>query len=298
MKAAIDIGSNSIILILQDEKILKEYFEVTSLGRGLTLSETLDPNSREKSLDALRRYKEICQDNNIQSEEIIITATQALRVAKDSEAFCQEVFNELGLRINIITAEGESYYTLLGILKGSPSSEGKVTILDLGGASTEVIQISNADDKTKPNFVSLAHGSVSTKDRLDLEGSFKLSSFEKRSLQTYKTDQIVCCAGTVNSLFLLSLQSKIFDENAIHNKTWNIFEFESFVEKLRLVPIIQIQKEYPYLKDRAEFLYPGAALALEVFKILEVKHIINSTRGLRHGLLEQTEIKDRFLYGK
>ena len=99
---------------------------------------------------------------------------------------------------NIITASGEAFYTGLGISSGCGDKPiGNKVILDIGGASTELIKI-QVNPFEIISSVSLAIGSVRATDWLKND-SFKLG-LEKvlNNIKNYEIDDLICVAGTMN----------------------------------------------------------------------------------------------------
>ena len=165
MKASIDIGSNSVLLVageFQSGKFFKDLdlSHVTGLGKGIDKTKEFAPESMEKTFKALSEYREKIKAFEIRPEEVMVTATEASRVAKNSLDFFKKVKNELGFNVQIINPKGEAYFSSKGVelgnISGAPS---KNILVDLGGASTEIIKFAN-----KPyaflDFLSLPMGSV------------------------------------------------------------------------------------------------------------------------------------------
>src|SRR5215213_4717819 len=111
--AAIDIGSNSIRLVVAEAqaggryRILDEERETTRLGRSLSANGTLDAQSIEDSLAALRRFKSIVAGLGV--EGIRAIATCAVREATNGSDFCRRIKEELDLDIEVIDADMEAH---------------------------------------------------------------------------------------------------------------------------------------------------------------------------------------------
>src|SRR5688572_20730185 len=96
--AAIDIGSNSVRLIVAEPlrggnyRILDEEREPTRLGRILSSSGRLDTESIERTLAALRRFKQIA--SGFQVDELRTIATCAVREAANGAEFCRRAKEE------------------------------------------------------------------------------------------------------------------------------------------------------------------------------------------------------------
>src|SRR5215510_822616 len=110
--ATIDIGSNSVRLTVAEPlrggqyRILDEERESTRLGRTLSSSESLDPQAVELTLAALRRFKQIAA--GYQVDEVRTIATCAVREAADGPEFCRRVKDEVGIDVDVISADHEA----------------------------------------------------------------------------------------------------------------------------------------------------------------------------------------------
>jgi F420-0:gamma-glutamyl ligase-like protein len=65
---------------------------------------------------ALKSYAEECDKFEVPRHQVIITATEAARVAQNSAAFFTSIEQDLGLKVQVITGAGEAFYSSKGIL--------------------------------------------------------------------------------------------------------------------------------------------------------------------------------------
>ena len=140
----IDVGSNSVRLVVFDgaarspayfynEKIL------CGLGAGLATSGILNPQGRERALEALKRFKLLAQRLDV--SPLTTVATAAVREARDGPDFCADVLAATGLKLWVIDGEEEARLSAQGVLLGWPEADGLVC--DIGGASMELAEVSN-----------------------------------------------------------------------------------------------------------------------------------------------------------
>ena len=146
LRASIDIGSNSVLLLIADmtknkfQEIIKES-HITSLGKDLDKNKVFHPDSMKATYDAIKEYAEECDKHGISRESIIATATEASRVAQNSKEFFEKIQTELNVTIQTITPQAEAYFSTKGILFNSKFDSDVITIMDIGGASTELIKV-------------------------------------------------------------------------------------------------------------------------------------------------------------
>ena len=94
IRASIDIGSNSVLLLAAEldnvgTKILSEILNlsyITSLGRDLDKTKKFHPDSMQSTYEALLDYKIQLEKIHITPQEVLVTATEASRVALNSTA--------------------------------------------------------------------------------------------------------------------------------------------------------------------------------------------------------------------
>lgn len=304
MKASIDIGSNSVLLVIGEFQSGK-FFEnldlshVTGLGRGIDKTKEFAKDSMEKTFQVLTEYEEKIKAFDLSPGEVIVTATEASRVAKNSREFFKKVQKELGFKVQILNPQGEAYFSSkgveLGYLSGPPSTN---TLVDLGGASTEIIKFAN-----KPyaffDYLSLPVGSVRGTEWLEQkvfgEKIKQLLGNYKEKLKTFETEEAIGMAGSITTLAAMMLELSKYSDKKVHDKIFEFEYYQDFVRKLEVMDQQKIQSTYPVVGERLSTIVGGAKVAVEIFKVLKVKKIFISTFGLRHGLLTVNKIDNKYL---
>jgi exopolyphosphatase/guanosine-5'-triphosphate,3'-diphosphate pyrophosphatase len=151
-KAVIDIGSNSIKLRVVRRKSRKkggletlvDRTELVRMGRGLD-SGMLDESAMRLGVDVVRRMAGLAEALGAKPR---LVGTMALRAARNAEDFVRWVREQTGMTVEILSEEKEAYLAWLGAVRAMGSALGPnavgvhggvVTVLDIGGGSTEVI---------------------------------------------------------------------------------------------------------------------------------------------------------------
>ena len=138
LRASIDIGSNSILLLVAEvnqgkiKKILQEETRITQLGKNIDQG-FFDPDSKKESFSTLKEYSEIIKSFSLKLNETRVTATEACRVAKDADSFCDDIKREIGFEIKKLSGKGEAFYTAKGVVQAF--QEEALSLLDICGAS-------------------------------------------------------------------------------------------------------------------------------------------------------------------
>jgi len=150
----VDIGSHTVRLVVFDGRTRSPaYFfnekSTCALGADVQVSGRLYPEGKEKALAQLKRFKALAAAMNVESLKVVATA--AIRDATDGPAFAQQIKNEVGLDVRVISGEDEGRYAAMGVLLGEVARD--TLVVDIGGASMELTAINNCeigDAKTTP----------------------------------------------------------------------------------------------------------------------------------------------------
>lgn len=308
-KASIDIGSNTTLLLIAEydgahflERESKSI--VTALGKKLNDNNGFRKESMEATFSALSSYLDLIQTYNIPLEEVVVTATEASRVAQNAAEFYQKVRRELGLGVKIISSDGEAFYTALGVCQNLNSyrdAQDEVVLMDVGGASTELIRV-----QPRPfdfiSSLSLPMGAVrATQWRESGTFSQNISNiFESQeNIKAYQTQKLICVAGTMTALGGMIKGLPYFDAKKINGQKMRCSELSSFIQGIENKSDTEILKSYPFLGKRAESIVGGAWVACRLADELGAQVMEISTLGLRYGtLMAQKGVDQRFVTGE
>src|SRR5688500_4739078 len=97
MKAAIDIGTNTLLMLISEEqngvlKIIRDEHSIARLGEGVDAFKTIQPKAIERAITILKKYREICDELGV--SQIRAVATSAMRDAKNRGEVC-EIFKNI-----------------------------------------------------------------------------------------------------------------------------------------------------------------------------------------------------------
>ncbi len=303
LKASIDIGSNSVLLLAADynpnsQETIKEILNlsfITSLGKDLDKTKKFHPDSMQSTYEALLCFKNELKKININSSDVLVTATEASRVATNAKDFYIKIKNELGFTVKLISSEGEAYYTAKGVASGIGYCESELVIMDIGGASTELIRI-QLNPFEISSTISLPVGSVRATDWRN-EGSFdeKITHLLDQNFSNYSTSSLVCVAGSMTSLAAMFIRLDVYDDKKIDGLFIDYLDFKKFSEGLQGIASEKLIEEFPHLGKRAPMVAAGARVAQLIGEKLNIKNMKISTRGLRYGTLMESEINDKYI---
>ena len=116
MRAAIDIGSNTIHLVVArctpyDLEIVEDQQEMVRIGESVTATGEISAEKTKAAIATLKRYKALARKHN--ASPILVVATEAIRQATNSEAFLEQVYSKTKLTVNLISGTAEAALTFL-----------------------------------------------------------------------------------------------------------------------------------------------------------------------------------------
>lgn len=304
LRASIDIGSNSVLLLIADvtnnkfQEISKQS-HITSLGKELDKNKLFHPDSMLATFEAIKLYAEECDQLNIPRENIIATATEASRVAQNAPEFFSQIKNELGVNIQAITSQAEAYFSTKGILFNSTFDSEIITIMDVGGASTELIKV-NTKNFNILETISMPIGAVRAaqwlEDGLFVQNLQKTFLDFRNDIDKFQAKDLYCVAGTVTSLGNMHLQHKEFVENDVHGLALKAEDIDNLFKKYSEHEPQAFLELFPFLQKRSNSIRGGLHLVYHIVHRLLVKEIKISTYGLRYGTILEGKIKKEFLH--
>lgn len=265
--AVIDIGSNSVrLMMIASGKVLYKTIKTTRLGEGLAFSARLCDAAKSRTLDALIAFVNQAKSEN--AEKIVAFATAAMRSAENGREFALEVEDKIGLKIEIISGDEEAQIGILGALGKKDG-----TIIDIGGASTELIVQKDAK-VTYRN--SLDIGVVRIRDLCERSKS----RTRELSLETVKKygelklfGATYAIGGTATTIAALLLNLEKYDGNAVSKMVVTREEVRKLADELFSKSVEEIA-QHPCVDNlRADVLAGGVEWLYAIMEYLGVAEL-------------------------
>ncbi|MBF6567622.1 MAG: Ppx/GppA family phosphatase [Candidatus Binataceae bacterium] len=142
--AAIDIGSNSIHMVTArvlsggQFEIVDRAKEMVGLGRGTLVKGYLSHAAIEAGFGALSKFTQLARREG--ADPILAIATSSIREASNGGDFVLRAWEELGLRVDVVTGLEEARLVFEGARHSIDFRGQRPVITDVGGGSVEVIQ--------------------------------------------------------------------------------------------------------------------------------------------------------------
>lgn len=293
-KAAIDIGSNSLLLTVVDDsdRILHDEARVVGLGRGLGDRGLIAPDRIKVADGVLREYVRTAQTHGVDPIDIRAVATSAARRAMNAQTWLQRVQRKLGMRVRIISGDEEARLTWRGALRDLALPEGPVLVVDLGGGSTELVL---GEGSRVLSRGSLEIGSVrltekylgiGVHDPAGLGHLRKEVEIEVAKLTIHPAPRIVIgVAGTTTTLAAMAKGIATYDSEAVHGSKLTRTDLARFIDALLPLQPEQRRELAAVSPERADYLLAGAVILERVLATSRRQAYVVSDRGVRFGLL-------------
>lgn len=294
MRAAIDLGSNSVLLtVLDGETVVHDESRVVGLGRGVGEGAPFRDDRMLATLAALGDYAARVDALGIPPAAVVALTTSAARRAANAPAFFSEVAARTGLRFRVIDGEEEAFRTFLGARSGL-DLEGRVLVVDLGGGSTELAMGLDLPDFRHSHPLgsvrlteSVLGGEVRVARPRDL-----LAMRERvgRVLDEVplpgRPDVVVGVAGSVTSLMATQLELSAFDADRIHGARLEDVVLGGMEASLLGLDAAGRRAMFPTAPGRADYLLAGIVVLRAVLERAGEPSMVVSTRGLRFGAFD------------
>lgn len=249
MRAVIDIGSNSIRLMIDKGYALNpKKLATTRLGGGLALTGRIDDEAFEASVRAVREFH---AQAVMAGAKTYAFATEAVRAASNGRLFCEAVKAATGLTVDVIDGQTEARIAFLG----AGAATGNCTVVDAGGASTE---ITSGTDGVVTDAVSVKVGAVRLKSmHLSVEAA---RSYIEGALYGLPRlyDDVIAIGGTATALASADLRLKRYDPAAVHGHRLSYPALANLLAEFEAGGIVE---KFPAVTpERAQIILYGALI--------------------------------------
>lgn len=296
LKAIIDIGSNSIKMRIADVthkriRVIRDETEVVRLGRGMSESGVLSPESMKVSCDAVCR---MTHRASLMGAEIFAVGTMALRTAKNSDVFVQMVKDICGQEIHILSGEEEAKYSWLGAADGL-SVSGDAVMFDSGGGSTEFVIGSECGIR---RVVSVPVGAVNLSERFfcvydspikksacDNAVSYVKNMLAENHIEDFSAQTVIAVGGGAVTMASVKHACETFTPSKLHG---SILTQRDIVRQIRMYSALTLKERENVIglpASRADVILGSACIIFTALRVLNARSCIVSINGLRHGLL-------------
>ncbi|MFZ6017703.1 MAG: exopolyphosphatase [Nitrospirota bacterium] len=304
MRAAIDIGSNTIRLLIgnvKDNRIEHVFSDrkITRLAEGVAQTGRLKDENIKASIAVLKEFSSIISGYKVRCVKAV--ATSALREAYNSDIFIEKVFADTGISTEVISGKKEAGLILKGLLSSIPDFSLLTShfslIIDIGGGSTEwilckgtrpvdigsipigVIKLDRSFIKTDPisevDITELNREIVSFLDSLKIR-------IEKH---IDRNTRLIGTAGTFTTLASIDLGLETYSRERIHLHRIPLSRLQDISKKLLALTLKERKNVKGLEPERADLIIPGIQFTINIMECFKFDELTVSNYGLLEGVL-------------
>lgn len=308
--AAIDLGTNNCRLSVAVKnknsadgyKIIERYSSQVRLGAGLDASGYLSEQAINRAISALYICKQHLTKYYIYKARYI--ATEACRVARNSEYFLDRVYRQTSIKLEIVSKEEEAKLAVLACRDMIRKSEQSILLFDIGGGSSQLCFIKHPYQETIDYIMGLEIGVVNMVEKfIAIKNSFDrfnlIKSYVIKQIKYFMANQkirdflwdinynLVGTSGTATTLAALYLNLDYYDRK----KTDGLWMKQSDVKKI-IDTIISydsniIAKNPCIGHERADLVLAGCGILSAIMDLWPGEKLRAADRGLREGIILQ-----------
>ncbi len=312
--AAIDIGTNSIHLLVAEVDPELRSFSVLVAEKATTRLGERDPETGDLSSDAIERaFRTLRQDRDLALshgvEQIVTAATSAVREAPNGGDFLLALQDQLGLEVELVSGPEEARLIYLGVLSGMTFGDQPHLILDIGGGSTELVL---ADGRDARSLTSTRIGAVRLQrefcrqDPLPpdqhsflkayIQGALDPAVAQTRAaLQPGEKPLLVATSGTAMALAALAAAEDGRPPLKLQGYRLSKARIDQQIARLLAMTAEQRKTLTAINERRAEIIVPGALILQTAMEMLQVKELVVCDRALREGLIVDWMLRNHLL---
>ena len=264
--AIIDIGSNSIRYmesVCSDGVLSFSQKEVytTRLAEGLLASGMLSQSRMQQSLSVLSALALRAKAGGFTPNAY---ATSAVRDAKNRSSFLEQVYQQTGLRVHVLSGEEEANFAYLG------ASGGVGGLIDIGGGSTQIMTANYRKSfplgcvRIKDLCGGLPYADICTKMQPLFRETYALPAICEKKWSAV--------GGTATTLAALHLGLEKYDPDPVNTCTMQAEEIHALLSRLDAMGDA-CRRKHPLLLERHDVILCGGAILAYLIALLGIERI-------------------------
>ncbi|WND02162.1 Ppx/GppA phosphatase family protein [Temperatibacter marinus] len=315
--SAIDLGTNNCRLLIAKPtangfRVIDAFSRIVRLGEGLESSGMLSEAAMDRTIDALKICAEKLARRGVTTMHHV--ATEACRVAKNSDEFIKRVKQETGINIDVISAADEARLAVMGCQSLISRGNRHALVFDIGGGSTELIWVSiSRNNKTEiKGWTSVPWGVVNLSEKYGTEAG-DISAEDYRSMvnvvydhilafeEAYKIRDIVKrskvqflgTSGTVTTLASLHMNLARYDRSKVDGAWMQARDIRRLSNEVAAMTYAERSAQPCIGEERADLVVAGCAIIEAVLGMWPVNSLRVADRGIREGILRNLMQRDQ-----
>jgi exopolyphosphatase / guanosine-5'-triphosphate,3'-diphosphate pyrophosphatase len=303
--AAIDVGSNSIKLVVVDAvasdsfAVLTREKDPVRLGHYTLRNRNFSVTAIEKAAACIKRFRSIAEARG--AERIFAVATASVREARNSQTFVKEIAARTGVQVSILSAIEEARLIGVAASQGCAARGTPLVNIDIGGGSTE---LSLMLDGVPLGLFSVQLGAVGLTDRLLGNDPVKPKELQvlkeeiraalerpSRELHGARWQQATGTSGTILSIGeALRLRAMTDEERRTQGAQpagdeVALSKLVTFNSRMASLPVASRRAVSGISAQRAEIIVAGGQILEGTMRALGINALRTCAWALREGVL-------------
>lgn len=307
--SAIDLGTNNCRLLIAKQskngfRVIDAFSRIVRLGEGVGADNRLSDDAMDRTIEALKVCAEKLVRRNVNCMRHV--ATEACRIADNSDEFVARVKRETGINLDVISAGEEARLAVLGCQSLIAPRMKNVLVFDIGGGSTELIWV-----KCRRGSVNEIHGWMSVPwgvvnlteeyaSQYNQSGSQKyrnmidtiagqLQAFEDAHALSAvlggEDTQFLGTSGTVTTLASLHLGLPHYIRDKVDGAWMRSGDISALSRRVAEMSPEERAAEPCIGEERADLVVAGCAILEAILSMWQMPSLRVADRGIREGIL-------------
>ena len=282
--AAIDIGSNAARLLINDIAIYKDgsvdFTKLTLLRIPLRLGFDVfnkgfvTDERKKKIIETMKVYKLLMDIYEV--EALKACATSAMRDAKNGPEILKEIYEQTGLKVEIITGQEEANVIYETHIAENLSDTKSYMYIDVGGGSTEVTMFSHNQIVFKESF---NIGTIRLLNNQVTDAQWEhMKKFIKTNTKGYMPLEAIGTGGNINKIFSISKRKE--------GKPLSLDLLKDYHKEISSTSLEDRRHLYQFRDDRADVIVPALQIYISIMRWASADEIYVPRIGLADGLIK------------
>jgi exopolyphosphatase/guanosine-5'-triphosphate,3'-diphosphate pyrophosphatase len=304
-RAAIDIGTNSVRLLVADVaagaspggpivRPVDRRLTITRLGEALHAGGLLTPEAAARTAAAAEAY--VGRARELGAAASLVAGTYAVRAARNPEM----LLGLLSMPVRILSGEEEAALGFHGVILGLPdlAPDARVAVLDVGGGSVEVTWgterggIEGASSLPVGCVVmtrrAIAHDPPQRAEIRALAETLAAALDPVLTPLRPRVDRLIGVGGTVTTLAAMDQRLVPYDPDRVHGYDVTAAAVRRLLDAMGRVPLAERRLLPGLQRERADVIIAGALVVRHVLAALHRDVITASESDLLWALLVET----------
>jgi exopolyphosphatase/guanosine-5'-triphosphate,3'-diphosphate pyrophosphatase len=303
----LDLGTNNCRLLIArpvhiegrtEFRIVDSFSRIVRLGEGVGQTGLLSQAALDRTVAALK----ICAGRIARHKvaHLRAVATQAARLARNSEVLIARARAETGIALDVISAAEEADLAALGCAPLIGRAYKGALVFDIGGGSTEIVWLVKAPGGPRQLLAaSLPVGVVSLAEQYGDEGRGRegfarmraamCALFAERVREGFDGGKfhLLGTSGTVTTLAAIALGLRRYNRSRVDASWHQTRRMLKVVDDLAGLDVPALARIGCIGPQRADLMLSGCAIFAAICELWPSPVLRVADRGLREGMLRQ-----------